>query len=72
MTDWLEAIVARPVLTGSIDGRETAWIEMTVAERDRLVALARGVERLAEAWESQWEEHEYGAELRRLLDGRDG
>jgi hypothetical protein len=68
--DWLEAIAARKPLVDP-SSAEFRWaVPLTVGEVDRLVALARGVERLAEQWEREGFD-KFAIELRRLLDGRD-
>ena len=87
MTAWIEAIAARVGMEAHMrDGTVEKFATITAAERDRLVALARGVETLAEVMEqsvghvpmartlreaAQQSAASYAAELRRLLDGRD-
>ena len=44
--DWIEAVAARKEYAYDDSG----VVNISLAERDRLVALARGVETLAEVW----------------------
>ena len=50
MTDWIEAIAARVGMEAHMrDGTVEKFATITEAERDRFVALARGVEAMAAA-----------------------